>query len=95
LYLSAGASLTVAIATVDGLVTAGLEGDFGGLAALRAGGGEHLTGGAVRRAAAGTGRFPGLAALRTALGLVSVAFGLEELLVRGAEYETFAAIRAS
>jgi hypothetical protein len=68
-----------------------LERDFGALAALSAGRGEHLTRGSVTGALA-TFYLPCLAALGTALGLVGIALGLKELLVVGTEGECIAAV---
>jgi hypothetical protein len=85
------------IAAVNRFVTAGLEGDLGGLAALGASGGEHLPSGSVTAAAttAAAAKPLGLSSLTafgTALGLVRIAFGLKELLVFGAERKGSAAI---
>jgi hypothetical protein len=67
-----------------------LEGDFGGFTALGAGGGEHLTFGT--ESAAITFGLPCLTAFGTALGLIGIAFGLEEFLVFSAERKSSAAI---
>jgi hypothetical protein len=84
------------IAAVNRFVTAGLEGDLGGLAALGASGGEHLPSGSVTAAATTAAAKPlglsSLTAFGTALGLVRIAFGLKELLVFGAERKGSAAI---
>lgn len=40
--LFSGSDLAETIVAVNGFITAGLEGDFGGLAALGAGGRKHL-----------------------------------------------------
>ncbi len=91
-YLSS-LHFAVAISAVNRLVTAGLERDFGGLAALRAGCGERLAGSSITGAAAAF-CFSCLTAGRAALGLVSKAFLLEKFLVFGAENERRAAIAA-
>jgi hypothetical protein len=67
----------------------GLEGDFGFFAALGADSGVHLARFAAGAVALG---FPGLPAVRAALGLIGVAFGLEELLLRSAEGKRSSAI---
>jgi len=80
--------LAEALAAIDRAAFAGFEGYFGCLAALGAGRGVHLAGFAAATAAgAVTLGFSGLPAVRAALGLIGVAFGLEELLLRGAEGE--------
>jgi hypothetical protein len=96
LYLSApglpaGSCLAKAIAAVHRSAFSRLEGYFRVFAALGANGREHL---ARSAATAGTVPFglPGLPAGRAPLGLVGVAFGLEEFLLRGAEGERGAAI---
>ena len=50
-YLSGGADFSVAIAAVNRLVTARLEGDFGAFATLGTCCGEHLASGSVAAAA--------------------------------------------
>ena len=83
-HLSAWSDFSVTIAAVNRLVTARLKGDFGGFPALGAGGGEHLAHGST---AAITLGLPCLSAFGTALGLVSVALGLEKFLIFSAERE--------
>jgi hypothetical protein len=92
--LSTRSDFTVAIAAVNGLITAGLKGDFGAFAAFGAGCGEHLARGSVTATAAGAlaFRLSFLTAFRTALGLVGVAFRLEKLLVFSAKGESGSAI---
>jgi hypothetical protein len=87
-----GTVLAKAIAAVDRPVTAGLERDLGACAAGSAGDGEHLARGSV--AAARALRLPCLAARRAALGLIDVAFGLEEFLFLGAECKRRIALAA-
>jgi len=76
---------TVAIATVNRPITTRFKGDFGVLAAFGTRHRKHLASGPV--AASVTLCFPCLAALRTALWLVNIAFGLEKLLFLNAESE--------
>ena len=89
--LIGGSCLAETIAAVDGLITAGLERDFGGFTALGTGGREHLAFTAESAAAITLG-LPCLSAFGTALWLVGVAFGLEEFLVFSAECKGSAAI---
>ncbi len=91
-HLPAGSGFAVTIAAVNRFVTTGLEGYFCGFAALGTGGGEHLTPGTGAGTAVTFG-FSGLTTLRAPFGLVSVAFGLEKLLVFSAERKSSAAIR--
>ena len=88
--LSGGSSLTETIAAVDGFITAGLEGDFGGFTALGTGSGEHLA--FAAESAAVTFGLPCLTAFGTALWLIGVAFGLEEFLIFSAERKGSATI---
>jgi len=91
--LLSGSGLAETIAAVDGLITAGLERDFGGFTALGTGGREHLAFTAESAAAAAiTLGLPCLSAFGTALWLVGVAFGLEEFLVFSTERKGSAAI---
>jgi hypothetical protein len=71
-----------ALAAVYRAAFTGFEGDFGFFAALGANSGVHLA-----SFAAGTVSlsFPGLPAVRAALGLIGIALGLEELLLCSAE----------
>jgi hypothetical protein len=78
-----------ALAAVYRTAFTGLEGDFGFFAALGADSGVHLARSATGAVALG---FPGLPAVRTALGLIGVAFGLEELLLRSSEGKRSSAI---
>ena len=88
LALSAQSDLIVAIATIYRSTFAGLERYFSGLATLGADCGKHLASGTVAvTIVSGTFCLPCLAAWLTALGLVSVAFGLEELLFLNSEGE--------
>lgn len=88
--LSCVSNFTETITAVDGLVTAGLERNFGLFTALGTDSREHLTLGAVSIAI--TLGFPCLTAFRTALGLVGIASGLEEFLVFSAMRKGSAAI---
>jgi len=81
------------MAIINWLITARLKRDFGALAALSAGCGEHLPGGSVT-AVTITFRLPCLTARGTALRLVGIAFGLEKLLVFSAEGERVTTIGA-
>jgi hypothetical protein len=86
--LSVRSNLVVALATIYRSAFSRLERDFGFLTALGARRREHLTSGPVAVAIITvTLGFPGLAAGGTALGLIGVALGLEELLFLGAEGE--------
>jgi hypothetical protein len=88
LVLSILSDFAVALATVDWSAFSRLEGDFGFLTALGAYRREHLTPGPVAVAIITVALcFPGFAAGGTALGLVGIALGLEELLFLGAEGE--------
>ena len=84
--LSTRSDSTIAIATVNGPVTARFEGYFGILTTFGTRHRKHLTSGPVAAVSVTLG-LPGLATFGTALGLISVAFGLEELLVLSAESE--------
>lgn len=90
--LSGWSDLAVTIAAINRFVAARLEGNFGGFAALGAGGGEHLAFGAVAAATPEPLGLPCLTALGTTLGLISIALGLEEFLVLGAESKGSATI---
>jgi hypothetical protein len=88
-----GSALAVAIAAVDRSAFAGLKGHFRFLAAFGADYRVHL----ALSEAAGSAvavSLPCLSAGRASLGLVGVAFGLEELLLRGAEGKGSTAIGA-
>jgi hypothetical protein len=78
-----------ALAAVHRAAFTGFEGYFGFFPALGADSGVHLA-----RFAAGTVAlgFPRLSAVRAALGLISIALGLEELLFRSAEGKRSSAI---
>jgi hypothetical protein len=87
--LSTQSDFTVAIATVHRSVTARFKGYLGVFAAVSAYRGKHFASGSIA-IIAGTPRalcFPRLAARKTALGLIGVASGLEELLLISAEGE--------
>jgi len=73
-----------------------LKWDFGALTALGAGCREHLARGAVTATVTATGALclPCLAAFRASFRLVGVAFGLEKLLLFGAESKRGTAIGA-
>jgi hypothetical protein len=73
LLVSIGSHFAIAIATVNGLITARFKWDFGFLAALGAGCGEHLAWGSVTAVAVAF-CLPCLTAFRASLGLVGVAF---------------------
>jgi hypothetical protein len=96
---------TIAIAAIDGLAIARFKRNLGGFAAVRACGGEHLTGGiavavaaaiavaAIPAAVAGPAFcFPGIAARVAAFGLIGVTLGLEKFLVLNTESERGSAI---
>jgi hypothetical protein len=88
-----------AVAAVDGSVLPGLEWDPRGAAATGADGLEHLAGAAVAAASAttaasATAAAPGLAAGRTALGVLVTSAGVE-LLVVHAECELGSALGTS
>jgi len=91
--LPTGADFPVAVAAVHRFIATRLKGHFGGFATLGAGSGEHLAGGSVAAISIAL-RLPCLTALRASLGLVGVAFGLEELLVLGAEGESSSTVGA-
>jgi len=93
LALSAHSDFAVAITAVYRSVTARFKGYFGILATLGACHGEHLTPSSVA-AVAVTLCLPCLAAFGTALGLISIASGLEKLLVLNAESESSPTIGA-
>ena len=88
--LAVRADLTEAFAAIYRAAFAGLEGDFGLFAALGTNGGVHLAGFAASGAV--TFGLPGLPAGGAALGLIGIAFGLEEFLLGGAERKRRAAI---
>jgi hypothetical protein len=91
--LSAGSGFTVAIATVDRPVPAWFKGYLSILTALGTFYREHLTLLSITRATVSVLLcFPCLAARGAALGLISVALRLEELLVLSAEGEGSPAI---
>jgi hypothetical protein len=77
----------VALATIYRSALTGLERYFGFLTALGAGYREHLASGIVAGAASVTLGFPGFTAGGAAFGLVSIALGLEELLLFSTEGE--------
>ena len=88
LALSAQSDSAVAFATIYRSAFSGLERYFGFLTALGAYCREHLALGPVAVAIiSGTLCFPCFAACGTALGLVSIAFSLEELLFLSTEGE--------
>ena len=88
LALSAQSGLSVALTTIHRSTFAGLERDFGFLTTLGAYGRKHLASGPVAVAIISvTLRFPCFTACGTALGLVCIAFRLEELLFLSAERE--------
>ncbi len=88
LALSAQFDFSVALATIHWSTLTGLERYFGFLTALGAYCREHLASGPVAVAIISvTLCFPCFAACGTALGLVSIAFSLEELLFLSAEGE--------
>jgi hypothetical protein len=86
--LSTQSDFTVAIATVDRPAIGGRKGHFGVFAALGAYGRKHL---AWRPLVVTTTSMPlclsCLSARRTALGLISIALGLKELLFLSSEAE--------
>ncbi len=84
--LSVQSDFAVAIATVNRSITAGFERYLGGFAALGTCCGKHLALEPVV-AISVTLRLPCLTARGTALGLISIASGLEKLLFFGAEGE--------
>ena len=88
--LSGWSHLSETVAAVNGFVTARLEGNFGGFAALGAGSGEHLAFGAI--AAAETFAFPRLTTLGAPLRFIGITFAREELLVLGTVNEGSATI---
>ena len=91
--LSTGANFTVAIATVHRSIAARLKGYFSVFATLSACCRKHSAWRPVAIAAiSGAFRFPCLATFGTALGLISVTLGLEELLLVSAEGEGSATI---
>jgi hypothetical protein len=84
LLLTVRPDFAEAFAAVYRAAFTGLEGDFGIFTALGADSGVHLarfTAGAVPLG------LPSLAAGGAALGLIGIAFGLEELLLRSAKGE--------
>ena len=84
--LAADSDFAVASATVHRPTTSWFEGYFGVLAALGALHREHLPLGRLAVTAGPAALcFPGLATSGAALGLISVALGLEKLLVFSAE----------
>tara|TARA_B100000315_G_C14268778_1_gene447672 strand:- start:240 stop:545 length:306 start_codon:yes stop_codon:yes gene_type:complete len=83
---------TVAITAVNRPITARFKRYFGVLAALATSHGEHLASG--HETASETLCLPCLAALRTALWLINIAFGLEKLLFLNAESESCPTIGA-
>jgi hypothetical protein len=88
LALSAQSNFTVAFATIYRSTFTGLERYLGLLTALGAYCREHLASGPVAVAIISvTLYFPCFAACGTALGLVNIAFRLEELLFLSAEGE--------
>ena len=88
LALSAQSDLSVALTTIHRSTFAGLEWHFGVFATLGAYCGEHLASGAVAVATISvTCCFPRFATWGTALGLVGIAFRLEELLFLSTERE--------
>ena len=88
LALSAQSGLIVALTTVHRSTFAGLERHFGFLPTLGAYCGEHLASGPVAVVTISvTLCSPCFAACGTALGLISIAFGLEELLFLNVECE--------
>jgi hypothetical protein len=84
LALSAQSDFIVALATIYRSTFSRLERYFGFLTALGAYCREHLASGPVAIISV-TLCLPGFAACGTALGLVGIAFGLEELLFLNAE----------
>jgi hypothetical protein len=82
--LSVHFDFIVASATIHWSTLAGLEWDFGFFTALGAHRREHLASGIVAVISI-TLCLPGFTACGTALGLISIAFSLEELLFLGAE----------
>ncbi len=93
LALSAQSDLLVALTTVHRSTFTGLERYFGLFATLGACCGKHLPPGPVA-ATSVTLCLPCFAARGTALGLVSIAFRLEELLLLSTESECSPTIRA-
>ena len=89
--LSARSDFTIAIAAVDGSVTAGLERDFGAFSAFGTGCREHLTRCPVAAILIAI-CFPCLTAFGAAFRLIGVALALKELLVLDAESKRSAAI---
>jgi len=92
-YLSAGPDFPVAIAAVNGPITARLKRDFGAFATFGTGRRERLPWGSVTAVTVAF-RLPCLTAFRASLRLVSVASGLEKFLVLNAKSEVDAAIGA-
>jgi hypothetical protein len=93
--LSAQSDFAVALATIYRSSLTGLERYLGFLTTLGAYCREHLASGPVAVAIISvTLCLPGFAACGTALGLVGIAFGLEELLFLSAEGEVGSTIGA-
>ncbi len=84
--------LAEAIAAINRPVSARFKGDFSSFAAFGASSREHLASAAI--ALATLFRLPCLTAIRTALGLIGIALGMEELLLFSAEREGSTAIGA-
>ena len=90
--LSTQSDFTVAISTIDRPAIGRLKRHFGVLAALGAYGRKHLAWEPVAVTTIIPLCFPCLSAWGTALGLISIAFGLKELLVLSGEAEVSPAI---
>jgi hypothetical protein len=88
--LAVRSHFTEAFAAIYRPTFTGFKGHFGFFAALGANRRVHLAGLKAAAGTAGTAGtvalgFPGLSAVRAPLGLIGVAFGLEELLLRSGE----------
>ncbi len=95
LALSALSDFTVALTTINWSTFAGLKRHFGVFAALGAYRGEHLASRPIAEAIILiTICLPCFTACETALRLIGIAFGLEELLFLNAESEGSSAIGA-
>jgi hypothetical protein len=92
---SAAAHLGEAIAAIDGLITARLEGHTRLAATVRADGGVHLTRGAVAAISARHGRLARIAALRAARRGVCQPFAGVKLLLARCEDEVTSTVAAS
>ncbi len=91
--LPARSDFAVAITTVNRLITAWFKRYFGVFAALGACYGKHLAWGSITATSVALW-LPCLTAWRTALRLISIAFGLEELLFLSTECESSTTVGA-